>query len=971
MNRQYLNGLSWKRLGCVVVVLTLTAIARAGGPPGAENVVLLGDPAFRQGDAITAIEPMGRGRLLTAGQDGTLRIWDGSTGRELQRFVDEGDEDLWCGLKRPGHNEVFSSGTSQRVIRWDVETGKQLGVYDHKDTVFRVVCTPDGKLLATGDNKGTARVWDVESGKVLHELKGHKQAVYTVAISADGKRLFTGSDDETVRVWNLETGETTKIFKPTLGDIFTIELSPDGKQLLVACEAKNNSILLLDSETMDVKRRFEVPRSTYIARFSPDGKQVAGICHDNQLYIFEAETGKIIHQLPLPEVNHWALRYSEDGKELYCGLDNMLVCVDVASGKRTFPPADQPMLPGYTQAVVAFANGTVVWALDDGGLAVGIPGSKRPPAVLMEEDSFSELAITPDGTKLLAGCDDDRAYVFDEKGKKLSTANHGSTITAVAWAPDGRAFVTGGWDERIAVWDAESSQLRHGMGGHDGTIRGLSFGPSGVLLSISDDKTLRAWDIAGGRELKRIVANKANFRGLAGLSKLGMFLASEDGRLRCWQSIGKDGKNLSKQQVRELAEQLSAGSYQQRQEATDALIKAGPGVMDVLKAQADGSPEMDFRIDRIRSAMISRDNSYEEIAAFDLQGKTAGPIAVHPNGKYFALIDGSYGQARVLVGSIVNGKIQTLPPITSPHMPASLAFAPDGRLLVGNRNGTVSVYSLTGFVDKSKTPPAPQAAPAAAPVPPNKPQYKVAIGADGDGDDVVTVVDATNRQKVRMKWDDQQQRMVNVTDGPGRQLAEDFKRDTPASQPTSQAATQPTTQPAKQGATGMDAPEGVADLAKAIAGKRAELDKQRGKPGQYEVGLSGDMIVVKDTHTGKTTHYRFDPAQKKLVFISPESAATQPAEAKTEAERQNQARELEKRRQASEGLEKVAEAIEVYKAQQAVAASAAASQPTSQPAASQPAEAETNDEPRARGRWVYEGGKWVRKRENDAPSADE
>jgi hypothetical protein len=52
-----------------------------------------------------------------------------------------------------------------------------------------------------------------------------------------------------------------------------------------------------------------------------------------------------------------------------------------------------------------------------------------------------------------------------------------------------------------------------------------------------------------------------------------------------------------------------------------------------------------------------------------------------------------------------------------------------------------------------------------------------------------------------------------------------------------------------------------------------------------------------------------------------------------------------------------------------------ASQPASQPAAgqpaSQPAEAETDDEPRARGRWVYEGGKWVRKRENDAPQADE
>jgi hypothetical protein len=294
-------------------------------------------------------------------------------------------------------------------------------------------------------------------------------------------------------------------------------------------------------------------------------------------------------------------------------------------------------------------------------------------------------------------------------------------------------------------------------------------------------------------------------------------------------------------------------------------------------------------------------------------------------------------------------------------MAACLAFAPDGRLLVGNRNGTVSVYSLAGFVDKSKIPAAPQAAPAPAPAPAAAPVAPPATPAEA-------VENLKNITEELEKF---------TTDGeefPVLDVKVDFTEPdaAPASQPASQPATQPATQPASQPATGMDAPEGVAELAKAIAGKRAELDKQRGKPGQYEVGLSGDMIVVKDTHTGKTTHYRWDAEHSKLVYITPEAAATQPVERKAEVEQQNRARELEKGRQASEGLEKVAEAIEVYKAQQAVAASQpAASQPTSQPAASQPAEAKADDEPRARGRWVYEGGKWVRKRENDAPSADE
>lgn len=47
------------------------------------------------------------------------------------------------------------------------------------------------------------RVWNVQTGQQLERLKGHKDSVYSVAFSPDGKCLVSGSLDRTLRVWDL------------------------------------------------------------------------------------------------------------------------------------------------------------------------------------------------------------------------------------------------------------------------------------------------------------------------------------------------------------------------------------------------------------------------------------------------------------------------------------------------------------------------------------------------------------------------------------------------------------------------------------------------------------------------------------------------------------------------------------------------------------------------------------------------
>jgi WD40 repeat protein len=85
---------------------------------------------------------------------------------------------------------------------WDAATGQTLLTYTGQRTnIWAVGWSPDGKRIASSDDRGTVQVWDASTGGNVFEYTGSGLEVFAAAWSPDGTRIASEGSDSTVQIW--------------------------------------------------------------------------------------------------------------------------------------------------------------------------------------------------------------------------------------------------------------------------------------------------------------------------------------------------------------------------------------------------------------------------------------------------------------------------------------------------------------------------------------------------------------------------------------------------------------------------------------------------------------------------------------------------------------------------------------------------------------------------------------------------
>jgi WD40 repeat protein len=214
-------------------------------------------------------------------------IWEIKTGEQVRAL--EG---------RKGHVAfspdgvwMASAGFNAPIELWDVQSWQMVRTLEgHPDRVFGMDFTPDGSLLASGSGLGpndvsefTVKVWGVAQGEEIHTLEGHRGDIHAVAFGPDGALLASASTDGTVKVWDVQSGQLVHNLRHGDG-LYDVAISPDGR--LVASAGVDRTVKLWDTASGRRLRTLRHGDEVMAVAFAPDGSLLASGGYDNVVYLW-------------------------------------------------------------------------------------------------------------------------------------------------------------------------------------------------------------------------------------------------------------------------------------------------------------------------------------------------------------------------------------------------------------------------------------------------------------------------------------------------------------------------------------------------------------------------------------------------------------------------------------------------------------------------------------------------------------
>lgn len=479
--------------------------------------------------------PDGR-RFLSAGSSGAVRIWEadsqlliaeiptGKNGTKDARFSADG-------------KSIAIAAQDGRIRVWDIDSGTTTHDLDPNPFLERLAFSDDGQTIVTGSYAGVVRIWSVSDETLLHtydmnagrigdlefvkgtpllailasdgqlhlydtadlveirKLKTHNLTDGALARSGNSEYLAVGSGDGSVKLLRIDRLNKPNTFwheKHVRTVVF-----PTGGRRLVAADG-GGTVRIWDIETGESLDLPDGPAGeTAGASCQPQGDLVAVADIEQQVYLWEGESGKFIRGFRVPESAIVDVAFSSSGRQLAVAT-RLGGCFVYESGRW-----DEPRLTiaGREAALHSLAfspdDRSIVAGYDDGDVVfvAATDGSPQAPALHVPSIPLA-LAFCEAGRLLAIGTDSGEIHLYDLRSRRTRSVikGHTSRVNALATFPDGTTLISGGRDKELKLWDTASGELLTTLSGHVRQVFSISVSPDGgTIASGGLEGDVRIW----------------------------------------------------------------------------------------------------------------------------------------------------------------------------------------------------------------------------------------------------------------------------------------------------------------------------------------------------------------------------------------------------------------------------------------------------------------------------------------------